>query len=433
MRDSGRSPDSSSSGLERAASLSPESGLPAYLAIRDRIAALIHDGDFSPGAKLPPARTIAEHFGVSVATAGRAIAFLERDSLVVTRSRSGTFVAETTGSAPEYEICLCVHPALLMNRDHEFAFRRLQGMITAAQQNGAGIHPITTGEDFDPNAFAGGKAGVVFFDANYKIDGFADIAAYVTENNIPACAAVHCEDPIVSANDMHVPGFELATEHLLNLGHRRIALINHMSFPAHGSLCVATRNRDGYLRAFRRRQARPPADLYVAAPAGDDSRFVEETEKAVEKLLRQTPRPTAIVCNNDPRALLVMELLADRGLRVPEDLSVVGFDNRRAAETSDPPLTTVDPQRWARGAASVRYVLDQLRGRDGPFQEIRPMLVKRRSTCAPGERRAVSDARRGSAARTDAPALRGARRKRREAYDALSVVMVAEDLGLYAD
>ncbi|HRU06333.1 MAG TPA: LacI family DNA-binding transcriptional regulator, partial [Candidatus Brocadiia bacterium] len=270
-------------------------------------------------------------------------------------------------------------PALLMNRGHELAFATLQGIITAAESQGASLLPVTAKENIVLDELARESSGLVLFDHNYDIDGFGGVAAFALARGRPVCVAGPTSSDIPGVSGDHQEAFELATDHLLGLGHSRIALINHVG--RNGSeKRVAEANQQGYLKAFRKRRLAHPPDLYAETAAHERPQFRAETAAALDRFLEQRPRLTAIVCNNDPRAFLVMELLAERGLRVPQDVSIVGFDNRRQSAQCSPPLTTVDPRRFAQGEAAVHYVIHRLRGGAGAPPCIRPRLIVREST-----------------------------------------------------
>ena len=367
-----------------------EANLPAYIKIRDAVATSIRDGQFSPGARLPTARAIAEDYGVGVATAGRAIASLEKDGLVTAQVGSGTFVADRRETAVELDLYLCVHPNLLMANLPELAFPRLEGIFRASQRCGARLFPVTRADEIDVDALQPDQTGVVLYDQNYRADGFEEIANHAAARSIPVCVSCSCDGAIPAIGDAHAPSFEIATDHLLGLGHRRVAFLNYVLREKGWSGTTPARNRQGYLRSFRKRRMSPPPELYVEAVSEDHDAFREETEAAVDKLLDQRPRPTAIVCNNDPRAVLVLEILARRGIRVPEDVSVMGFDNRKRSETCDPPLTTVDALIMEQAEAAVRYVVTRLRGEDVAPPSVTPRLVERGTT------RAISPLRRGA-------------------------------------
>ncbi len=108
----------------------------------------------------------------------------------------------------------------------------------------------------------------------------------------------------------------------------------------------------------------------------------------MDHFLALAERPTAIVCYNDMLALGVLQGLQFRGVRVPKDISVTGFDNLFFSAYTDPPLTTFDQPKRFIGAEAARLVLELLDagGKDGAQPEIHLLkgrLLVRSSTAAP--------------------------------------------------
>jgi LacI family transcriptional regulator len=98
---------------------------------------------------------------------------------------------------------------------------------------------------------------------------------------------------------------------------------------------------------------------------------------------------TAMVCYNDVSAIGAIRALMDHGLRVPEDVSVVGFDDIQAAAYHNPSLTTIRQPLQQMGGVAARILLQRIRGQ-ATFPDavpILPELVIRESTCPPGSRR----------------------------------------------
>ena len=156
-------------------------------------------------------------------------------------------------------------------------------------------------------------------------------------------------------------GMEAVAEHLRGLGHRRMAFVDH-----HSALETIGERRRTFLDALA-------ADAVVVSAS--DS--FEGGRKAVEEVVGLETQPTAIVCVNDRIAIGVLKELAVRKLRVPEDVSVTGFDNIAYAEFVTPPLTTVNIPRAEIG----RLAFETLTGA-GPVREvvIGAELVVRQST-----------------------------------------------------
>lgn len=194
--------------------------------------------------------------------------------------------------------------------------------------------------------------------------------------------------PLIMANEftpelaiptVHIDNLTAAfnvVSYLYSLGHRRIACI---SGPERHPCC---RYRlQGYLQALRRHNL-PAEPHYIAR--GDltpDSGIV-----AVDTLLRCRQPPGAVFCHNDAMALGALNRLKQRGWRVPQDISVVGFDDTVLARYCDPPLTTVRQPAFAIGQQATTLLLDALKTgqlRPGSYL-LESEFVIRNSTAPPG-------------------------------------------------
>jgi DNA-binding LacI/PurR family transcriptional regulator len=171
-------------------------------------------------------------------------------------------------------------------------------------------------------------------------------------------------------------GINQAVQHLALLGHRRIGF-------ASGPMPHLTnlRRKDAFLQSVKR------IGLHAKSTAvflGDHT-FEGGTEAALY-FLRLKESPTAIVCSNDMMAVGVLRVLAERGIRVPNEMSVVGFDDIHLAEFANPPLSTVRMSRQDLARAAFKG-LQQLREQDPstPHKPIRieTSLIVRQSTDAP--------------------------------------------------
>lgn len=101
-------------------------------------------------------------------------------------------------------------------------------------------------------------------------------------------------------------------------------------------------------------------------------------------LLKMRQRPSAVFASNDLMAIGAVCAAAEAGLRIPEDLSVVGFDDIALAAYSNPPLTTIAQPKHQTGALAARLLLERIAQRDMPLRReiLQPELCLRRSTAA---------------------------------------------------
>ncbi len=177
--------------------------------------------------------------------------------------------------------------------------------------------------------------------------------------------------PSVVINQVH--GAHLAAGHLLDLGHRRICEIT-------GPLAWfgARERHEGVTAALARAPVEPHGVAHGDWTAASGYR-------AARRLLHDTPGFTGLVVGNDQMALGALRALREAGLRVPQDVSVVGFDDQPEAAYFEPPLTTVRQDFEALGQQATQLLMSFLDAPEAPAQQrvLYPSLVVRRSTAAP--------------------------------------------------
>jgi DNA-binding LacI/PurR family transcriptional regulator len=165
---------------------------------------------------------------------------------------------------------------------------------------------------------------------------------------------------------------ELATQHLIDLGHERIG---YVAGPDH---YLPTRQKAAGRRSALRAAGLDPDGLVAH---GDDF-TVEAGRAALRNLLVADQAPTAVICSSDLMAIGVLQEAAEQGVRVPRDLSVVGFDGIEATAWTNPALTTVEQpiEEIAETAVnSLRSLMDDP-GKPLPDSFFRPRLRERAST-----------------------------------------------------
>jgi LacI family transcriptional regulator len=174
-----------------------------------------------------------------------------------------------------------------------------------------------------------------------------------------------------------VQGGRLAATHLLELGHDRIAFV--------GSTTIhwGVDRRAGVDQAFERAGLDPGTHVVEVLTAALTS---AEGERAADAIAAMDPRPTAVVCVNDVLALGVLRGLHRSGLRVPQDISLVGYDDVPFAAVLSPPLSTIQQLPYRLGETAAQLMLDAMG--DSPQRMDRhvvfdPNLIVRDSTAPP--------------------------------------------------
>lgn len=170
-------------------------------------------------------------------------------------------------------------------------------------------------------------------------------------------------------------GIEEAVRHLVSLGHTKIAHISGSSRIRSGVI-----RRDAFLEAMKRHLPDEPAPLIVEG----DFRFDSGRAAAVQ-ILEAKNIPTAIIAANDMMALGAMQEFKEAGLKVPHDISIIGFDDIAFATLSEPPLTTICSPRVEIGRRAIEALLTTIErpNQTGVEIHIPTYLIKRKSTAPP--------------------------------------------------
>jgi LacI family transcriptional regulator len=250
---------------------------------------------------------------------------------------------EEVGFERGYTVFLC-HSSHLPERE-----RRYAELLRAKHVDGAIFHPTTA----DLGSLA--------------VLSQAGIQVVVLERSVPG---YHC----FVADERH--GGYLATHHLLDLGHRRVGCIVRT-----GDMTSSAARVDGYRTALA--EVGLPLDERLVAES--DFGYAAGAAAAV-RLLELPERPTALVTHNDIIAIGAIRAAADAGLRVPEDLAVVGYDDIAQAAYAVPSLTTIAYPKHRMGRAAAQLLLSLLAGEETipPATVVLPVqLVARGSTAPP--------------------------------------------------
>jgi GntR family transcriptional regulator of arabinose operon len=343
----------------------------------------ILDGSLAPGAQLPTEFEIAQEHQISRGTVRQAMHALVHEGLIERVQGRGTFVrrlplmrAPSAPQAAERRIGLVLHYMdgpldldILIGVEHAAKSRGYQISFSYAEES-------LTQQDRDIARLREDRvAGLIIFPvSDIRHDEAIDqlqadgVPLVLVDRYLPD---LDC-DYVVADN---VSGGYRATEHLIILGHTRIGFV----YSSKGSL-LTTSVRDrfqGYRRALREYGC--PVDetlVYqqqAALPAGGD---------AYGDLLARPDRPSAVFAVNDAIAVELLRVAQRRGLRVPEDLALVGFDDLTFAAHLSPPLTTVAQPRMDLGLRAGNLLINRIEGQTGPPRHIElPTSLIVRESC----------------------------------------------------
>jgi DNA-binding LacI/PurR family transcriptional regulator len=271
-----------------------------------------------------------------------------------------------------------------------YAVGFLRGLARVAEQSGTGLHLIGW-----PSP---GVAEEVIGDA--VVDGFC---LFSPEGHPLVETVLRRRLPVVTVDHPYVPGVPFVgiedrvaacevASHVLGLGHRRIAVVAAQPQPAAGAretgewldvdLSAGHRFGAGRARLAGYHDACVKAGLdWAGVPIHRTTNDREIARRAAEKLLDLRPRPTAVLAATDEIAFGVMDVAVRRGIDVPGELSVAGFDDVPAAEPAG--LTTVHQPITEKGITAGRLLLGPSGGEESPCVIMGHRLVERGSTAPP--------------------------------------------------
>lgn len=332
-----------------------------------------------PGPRKVTIRDVAEHAGVSIATVSKVI-----------NQRYG--VSAGTEARVQAVIKQLGYQASLVAQSLRNHRTNVLGILVADLEPFSAEFLKGAGDGIRGSGFelvvysAGGQAGdQVGWEDRYlsRLSGtLLDGAVLVT----PTVVDVRVDVPVVAA-DPHsgssalptidsdnLSGAVLAVRHLIELGHRRIAMLS-----GRPDLQSAQLREQGYRRAMK--AAGLSVDENLIQPGGFNH---DVSIPAARGLLTAADRPTAVFAGNDLSAIATIEVAAELGLRIPQDLSVVGFDNIPESAVCFPPLTTVDQPIRIMGQRAVDLLIRLIRGEptDCTHVTLPTDLVIRQSTAA---------------------------------------------------
>jgi LacI family repressor for deo operon, udp, cdd, tsx, nupC, and nupG len=330
-------------------------------------------------------REVAKRAGVSTATVSRV---LSRPDVVSPDTRVRVLKAvERLGYAPN---SVAKNLRTLKSRkllvtvpdiSNPFFSLILQGIEDTAQKNGYSVlvgdtqHDEHREERYALMLKQKEADGLIFL--GHRLP---QVAATVVQEMAPHCAPIvnGCEfSSELGVPSVHIDNAKAASEameHLYDLGHRMIGVVT-------GPL-LSPLSRDRLTGALASARLRG-AEQQVIVTQGDFS--IKSGADAADALLCRSSPPSAVFCFNDEMAMGVMGAARRRGLRIPDDLSVVGFDDIRFAQCTDPPLTTIAQPMREIGEGTVRLLLEILSGsRLTPVSVTLPHTLQiRSSTSAP--------------------------------------------------
>jgi GntR family transcriptional regulator of arabinose operon len=349
--------------------------MPKYEMVKNYVKHLLKDDIIAYGGKLPSEHDLMEKFQVSRQTIRQAFGELTAEGLIYKEQGRGTFSNYRKGNQNQIVAVVTtylsgfVFPGIIFGIEQVLSDEGYMMLLSntnnikerEARYLKSVLSHNVTGMIIEPTASSR---------TNTNIKLLEDIR----ERGIKTVFINACYDDFDSAYVLldDTKGGYMAAEYLLQLGHRKIAGI----FKTDDTQGV--RRKTGYLQAL--------GDYGTGA----DPALIGEYETAdmydfpymfAQSLLQRGDRPTAFYCYNDQCALLVIQAITDKGLRIPEDISIVGYDDSISPMHSEVKLTTIRHPKKAMGVQAAKFMVGMLTGRmEKPQFVYQPELIVR-NTC----------------------------------------------------
>jgi LacI family transcriptional regulator len=257
-----------------------------------------------------------------------------------------------------------------------FITRALEGMSQAVNRYRVRlvVHPVSLREaSYIALARQTGASGIVLINTHTEDPALAELAA----SGFPAVSMDYLDDGAI--DQVYVDNEAAAreiVEYVLGLGHRRIGMITH----APPVFFAARKRLEGYRGAIEAAGVEYDPSLVRHADFSEQSGYTQ-----MQDLLKRVPDITAVFAGNDVVAYGAMQAILQSGRRIPDDLSIVGFDDDYMSRFLNPPLTTMVLPAAGHGATSIDTLMKRIddpeTGR--PFRKLLQAHIAIRESCAP--------------------------------------------------
>lgn len=339
-----------------------------------------------PHTRLPGRQALCEQYFVSRDTIDRVITALCREGYLYTIRNSGTFVADPSISLNiRQKLPPRTIGVLMPTAGINSSIRVAQGIDDYAAEHGLNVircvtdHNLQKLESYIRRLILSGVSGLLIQQPSIACS-YAEASALLERAGLPVVFMFSTfpnmtDHPMVSANISRPENIEF----VFDLGYKRLAYVsNHGNFSKDTGLRL-------YLSALAQRGIH---DCYRHVLV-ENHLPREQFIRKVQQMFAMPEAPDAVYCFNDTEAGMVYEALRRAGLRVSDDVGVIGQDDSPIAAQMDPPLSSIDIGAYGIGYTGMEWIAQIVESGDMPYQKMKlfqPKLVKRASCLGPKPR-----------------------------------------------
>jgi DNA-binding LacI/PurR family transcriptional regulator len=351
---------------------------PLYRQIADNIRKEIVSGKLAVGTQIDPQKKLVEKYGVSLITVKRALGDLIGEGVLYSRVGKGTYVLR----APSKKNLLSKSIGLVLkNLKSPFFSMIVHSVEQFASEKGFDVLLSNTSQNLEKEEsqirhfYDKGVSGMVIASMSHVYTANATLR-FIHESNYPYIMVSYIDDPdLYYVGTNHVDGAYQAASHLASLGFKRIGYINGELGNIVGELRLKGFKKalDEFKLPFKE------SDHFRLRLRGEIHDFSSGYEIG-ERFSTMKDRPEAMFVYNDLSALGFMQAVLERGLKVPNDVAIVGFDDIDRSSIAPVPLTTIRQSAQQIGAAAVENLAKRMNGEEVEVKTIlKPQLIVRDS------------------------------------------------------
>jgi GntR family transcriptional regulator of arabinose operon len=358
---------------------------PRYQQLVNILTRMMKDGQFKVGEQIPSENELVEKLQVSRTTVRQALEELVQAGLLEKRKGQGTFYLGENGKRTSERshligvimpsLTFTIYPQIIQGVEevaHQFNYNVIFGNTNANEDKEIRL--------LEQIAERGVEGLIIEVTRSAELTEQDKVYRMLKNLSVPL---VLVDNPIEGISSSYVinddrAGGVMAAEYLVQRGHKRIALVIKEDVRA------GRERRDGCLEALSKCGIKPRPEYLQAYTERDEPD--NPSRQLTRKLLSLPEPPTAIFYFNDETALIGIQTIKEKGLVVPADISVIGFDDSPMAAAGEVPLTSLSHPKFFMGKWAADILFEEITARDPVIRHrlcVKPSLVTRNSVSSP--------------------------------------------------